>query len=147
MELVQVLPGAGHVLCHFWCVLLQVLYLHTNKRDGSLPAAMRTCLPACLPACLPMHYNVLLSICAVYSYGQAVWRQPACWRVPQQIVKLLPAGWPSFDLHQVLYLHKNKLDGSLPAAWAGMAALQDLTLSENKLTGAPHTQPSTIWVA
>jgi hypothetical protein len=36
---------------------------------------------------------------------------------------------------QVLYLHKNKLSGSLPAAWAGMESLQDLTLNENKFTG------------
>jgi hypothetical protein len=47
----------------------------------------------------------------------------------------------------VLYLHKNKLEGSLPAAWAGMASLQDLTLNENKLTGAAPTQPNTTWVA
>jgi hypothetical protein len=39
------------------------------------------------------------------------------------------------DPLQVLYLHKNKLGGSLPAAWAGMAALEDLTLNENQLTG------------
>lgn len=36
---------------------------------------------------------------------------------------------------QVLYLHKNKLSGSLPAAWGDLAALEDLTLNENKLTG------------
>jgi hypothetical protein len=68
--------------------------------------------------------------------------------VPQPSLKPLPAGRPSSILLQVLYLHKNKLDGSLPAAWAGMESLQDLTLNENKLTGAPtQLLVDAIWAA